>query len=521
MQDIELNEYFLKALHLMEETNRHVFITGRAGTGKSTLLNYFREHTRKNIAVLAPTGVAAVNIRGQTIHSFFNFKPDITPHTIKEIKPRNKEIYKRLDTIIIDEISMVRADLLDCINEFLKLHGKKKTTFGGIQVIFIGDLYQLPPVVTSKERSLFSEHYRSPYFFDAMVFEDIEMEFIELEKVYRQRDEKFLKLLNAIRNNTILEEELEELSRRYRPDFTSEKEFYIHLTTTNNLADKINMERLNNLKGKEYLYQGYYDGRFTEQDLPAPIDLILKSGAQVMLLNNDSTGRWINGSMGKIVDIESYRDEPDTIWVELENGDTVDVTPYRWEMFEFTYDRGTKTILSDVVGTYEQYPLRLAWAITIHKSQGLTFDRVILDIGRGTFSHGQLYVALSRCRSLEGLILRQPILRKHILMDRRVVNFITKYQYRLSEKVQPLAEKFSIIDKAIKEGKPLEIVYLKAKDEKSRRRIIPIEAGDMEFNGKPFKGLRAFCTMRNDERVFNIERILSVRDLKSTQNCDC
>ena len=510
-QEIELNEQFVKALQLMEETKRNVFITGRAGTGKSTLLNYFRERTKKNIAVLAPTGVAAVNIKGQTIHSFFNFRPDITPHTVKEIKPRNRELYKKLDTIIIDEISMVRADILDCINEFLRLHGKKKTTFGGIQVIFIGDLYQLPPVVTSREKSLFKEHYRSPYFFDAKVFEDIDMEFIELEKVYRQKDERFLRLLNAIRNNTISEEELEELNRRCRPDFVPKNQFYIYLTTTNDLANKINIERIDNLKGKEYLYHGYYDGRFTEQDLPAPLELVLKIGAQVMLLNNDSTGRWINGSMGKVVDIEKYRDEPDIIWVELENGDTVDITPHRWEMYEFTYDRSSKTILSEVVGTYEQYPLRLAWAITIHKSQGLTFDKVILDIGRGTFSHGQLYVALSRCRSLDGLVLRQPISRRHLLMDRRVVNFITGYQYRLSEKVQPLTEKLSIIEKAIKEGRPLDIVYLKAKDEKSRRIIIPIESGDMEFNGKTFKGLRAFCVMRNDERVFNIERILEVR----------
>ncbi|MFN3740244.1 MAG: AAA family ATPase [Thermodesulfovibrionales bacterium] len=510
---LELNEFFLKALHLMDNSDVHVFITGRAGTGKSTLLNYFRKNTKKNIAILAPTGVAAVNIKGQTIHSFFNFRPDITPFTVKEIRPRNKELYKKLDAIVIDEISMVRADLLDSINEFLKLYGRKKTVpFGGIKFIFIGDLYQLPPVVTSREMSLFSELYRSPYFFDARVFEeDIEMEFIELEKVYRQKDEVFLSILNAIRNNTVTDRELAELNKRYMPDFVPDKEFYIYLTTTNSLADSINRERLDEIKGRIYSYEGFLDGDFKEGDLPAPLILNIKIGSQVMLLNNDSSGRWVNGSIGRVVDIERQRDETDIIWVELENKDVVDVTPYTWEMFEFTFDRGSKTIVSDVVGTFTQYPLRLAWAITIHKSQGLTFDRVIIDIGRGTFSHGQLYVALSRCTSLEGLILKRPVMRRHVLMDRRVVNFITGYQYRLSEKRQPLSEKLSFIERAIKEGRALEIVYLKAKDEKSRRLIIPYECSDMEFKGKTFKGLRAFCTKRNEERVFNIERILELR----------
>ncbi len=509
---IELNEFFLKALHLMEDSPQHVFVTGRAGTGKSTLLDYFRKNTKKNIAVLAPTGVAAVNIKGQTIHSFFNFKPDITPHTAKTVKPRNREVYKNLDVIIIDEISMVRADLLDSINEFLKLYGKKKARpFGGIKMVFIGDLYQLPPVVTSRERSLFSDLYRSPYFFDAKVFEEIEMEFIELEKVYRQKDEKFLSILNAIRNNTVTDIELAELNKRYIPDFVPEGGFYIYLTTTNSLADSINRQRLDEIKGREYSHEGLLDGDFREGDLPAPLMLTIKKGSQVMLLNNDSYGRWINGSIGRVVDIERQKEEPDIIWVELENREVVEITPYKWEMFEFSYDRNSKTIVSNVTGTFIQYPMRLAWAITIHKSQGLTFDRVIIDIGRGTFSHGQLYVALSRCRSLEGLFLRQPVLKKHIMMDRRVVEFITKYQYRLSEKTQPLTEKLSLIERAIKEARPLEIVYLKARDEKSRRVIIPVEAGDMEFNGRTFKGLRAFCMMRKEERVFNVERILDIR----------
>ncbi|MCX7793091.1 MAG: DEAD/DEAH box helicase [Thermodesulfovibrionales bacterium] len=438
----ELSESFVRALDIMEGSDKHVFITGKAGTGKSTLLDYFRKKTKKNIAVLAPTGVAAVNIKGQTIHSFFNFRPDINPHSVKNIKPRNKELYEKLDAILIDEISMVRADLLDSINEFLKLHGKKKSeTFGGIKMIFIGDLYQLPPVVSSKERNLFTELYRSPYFFDAKVFEDLEIEFIELEKVYRQKDERFLAILNAIRNNTITDQELEELNKRYIPDFIPDSRFYIYLTTTNSLADSINRQRLTEIKGREYSYEGLVVGDLKETDLPAPTVLNVKIGCQVMLLNNDSFGRWINGSIGTVVDIEKHSGASDTIWVKLENKDVVDITPYTWEMYEFSFDRNSKTIVSNIIGTFSQYPLRLAWAITIHKSQGLTFDRVIIDIGRGTFSHGQLYVALSRCRSLDGLILKRPVTRKDVLTDRRVGDFISKCRM-LAEKSSPLVKRF-------------------------------------------------------------------------------
>lgn len=516
---IDLNEAFKRALHYMEETRGHVFVTGRAGTGKSTLLNYFRGMTEKNIAVLAPTGVAAVNIKGQTIHSFFNFKPDITPHTIKEIRPRNREIYKKLDAIVIDEVSMVRADLLDCIDGFLRLHGKKRSLpFGGIQMIFIGDLYQLPPVVKSREKGLFTEYYRSPYFFDSKAFEGLDMEFIELEKVYRQNDEDFIKLLNRIRNNTISDNDIEELNKRYIPDFCPEGEFYIYLTTTNEYADRINMERLEEIKSKELIYYGILDGEFGERELPTSLALNVKVGAQVMLLNNDTLGRWINGSIGRIVDIEKQKNDSDIIWVELESGTVVDVMPYRWEMFEFNYDKTSKKITSDIVGTFIQYPLRLAWAITIHKSQGLTFDKLIVDIGKGTFSHGQLYVALSRCTSLNGLILKRPIMKKHIFMDKRVVSFVTRYQYKRAEERHPLSEKINILEEALKDKRPVEIIYLKAKDEKSKRVVIPLEIGEMQWNGKVFNGLRAFCRMREDERIFNIDRILEIREVDDIED---
>jgi ATP-dependent exoDNAse (exonuclease V) alpha subunit len=519
---IELNDRFRHALRVMNETDRNVFITGRAGTGKSTLLEYFRDTTEKNIAVLAPTGVAAVNVKGQTVHSFFNFRPDVTPDTAGKIRPREKDIYKKLDAIVIDEISMVRADILDSVNVFLKRYGKKKGhPFGGIQMIFIGDLYQLPPVVPSREKALFSEHYKSPYFFSARVFDEdlfsmisasFEMEFIELEKVYRQRDEKFLNILNSIRNNTVSEEEIKEINRRHDPDFIERTgDLYIYLTTTNAMAEKINMERLSKLKVDEYGYRGIIDGDFTKKNLPTLLDLSLKKGSQVMLLNNDSLGRWINGSIGKVSEIEESEDGPDILWVELTSGALVDVLPHKWEMYEFSYDKEASKIFSESVGSFTQYPIRLAWAVTIHKSQGMTFDRAIIDIGRGTFSHGQLYVALSRCTGIDGIVLKRPVHKRNVLLDQRVVNFVTEYQYSQAQKLFSIEDRFSLLNRAIKEKKKVEIVYLKIKDEKSKRIVVPIEAGEMNYRGRKFQGLKALCTDKNSERVFHIERILEMK----------
>jgi ATP-dependent exoDNAse (exonuclease V) alpha subunit len=457
---IELNDRFLHALKIMEETERNVFITGRAGTGKSTLLQYFRDNTDKNIAVLAPTGVAAVNVKGQTIHSFFNFRLDVTPDTAARVRPRDKDIYKKLDAVVIDEISMVRADLLDCVDLFLRRHGKKKGhPFGGLQMVFIGDLYQLPPVVTSREKALFVDHYKSPYFFSARVFDDdlfskasgqkapFEMEFIELEKVYRQKDKRFLDILNSIRNNTVTDDEMKEINKRYDPAFTETSgDFYIYLTTTNSLAEEINMGRLKLLKSKEYSYQGVIEGDFEARGLPTALDLTLKEGSQVMLLNNDSSGRWINGSIGRIAEIAEDEDGPDVLWVELPDGEVVDVYPNKWEMYEFSYDKKAIKIVSESVGSFTQYPLRLAWAVTIHKSQGMTFDKTIIDIGRGTFSHGQLYVALSRCTSIKGIVLKRVIHKRNVLLDRRVVSFVTKYQYKQAEKLLSMEERFAILN---------------------------------------------------------------------------
>ncbi len=432
-RDIEFNAQFAKAYDALENGSRNVFITGKAGTGKSTLLMYFREHTTKNVAVLAPTGVAAVNIKGQTIHSFFRFKPDITPEGVHSIKIRRtqKALYQKIDTIVIDEVSMVRADLLDCVNIFLRLHGKDRTkAFGGVQMVFIGDLYQLPPVVTRVERDIFQDVYSSPYFFDSKVLREISsddqhplrVECIELKKIYRQKEEDFIRLLGTIRNRTATSENLKALNKRYLPHFKPEKdELYIYLTTTNAMADRINQERLDELEGESYYCEGTLAGQFETKNLPTHQSLELKIGAQVMLLNNDAGGRWINGSIGKIIEVI---DEGQIVTVELSEGDIVDVVPFQWDMYRFFFDEDTQTLQSESVGSFKQHPLKPAWAVTIHKSQGKTFDKAIVDIGYGTFAHGQAYVALSRCATFEGLVLKKPILRKHILLDNSVVQFM-------------------------------------------------------------------------------------------------
>lgn len=528
LKNIEINSEFKRALLSIEEKRRNVFITGRAGTGKSTLLLLFRSTTKKNIVVLAPTGIAAVNIGGQTIHSFFGFKPDITPERAKRVRPKNKALYRKLDALVIDEISMVRADLLDCVDVFLRKNGKAQhKPFGGLQIILIGDLYQLPPVVPSRERELFRDYYKSPFFFDSQVFRrhfwpetagtSEELEYIELNRVYRQTDSTFIRLLNTIRNNTADEDDLEEINSRFMPG-TSERpdEFTVYLTTTNALSDRINRERLDSLRGRRFRYEGTVEGDFDLKSLPTSPELILKKGAQVMLLNNDPHGRWINGSIGKVAGFEHSDGTPGHVSMELQDGQIVEVSPFRWEMFEFRYDKAEKRIISESTGSFTQLPLKLAWSVTIHKSQGMTFDRVIIDIGSGTFTHGQMYVALSRCTTLEGILLKKPVTKKNILMDWRVVDFITSYQYSIAGSQQPLEEKLAFVKEAIRNKRKLEITYLKKKDERSKRVIIPSFAGNMEYRGNKFPGIKAFCTDRYAERVFHLERILEMRVVDKT-----
>ncbi|MEO0022093.1 MAG: AAA family ATPase [candidate division WOR-3 bacterium] len=511
---IELNPEFTRALELMEKSRRHLFITGEAGTGKSTLLDYFRTHTEKQVAVLAPTGVAALNVRGETIHSFFRFKPDITPDKVSRLHSRTRRIYEKLDVIVIDEISMVRADLLDCVDRFLRLNrDEPDVPFGGVQMIFIGDLYQLPPVVTGAEREIFRNHYPSPYFFDSRVFQELEFEFLELTRVYRQQEPEFVYLLNQIRNNTVSPEALAHLNSRVGVQLDSHPdEPVIHLTARNEQAAKINNQRLRGLPGQLLHFRARVDGNFNPSFYPTDELLALKRGAQVMMLVNDSAGRWVNGTLGWVLD---FVDDPDTdqelIEVQFTDRRRARVAPFRWEIFRFRFNETRQQIESELTGTFTQYPLRLAWAVTIHKAQGKTFERVVIDLGAGAFAPGQVYVALSRCTSFAGISLTRPVREEDIFTDWRIVRFLSRLRSRTAAAEPALEEKLEIIRSAIRTGQPLRIVYLKPGGERSCRLVIPRELGNFQFRGSSYPGLRAFCTLRQEERTFRLDRILSLK----------
>lgn len=424
---IELSPEARAALTLFEETQQHVFLTGRAGTGKSTLLQHFRRITRKRLAVLAPTGVAAVNVQGQTIHSFFGFGPGITVDKARRRATAKRQLYRNLQAIVIDEISMVRADLLDCIDEFLRMNGPRDgEPFGGVQMIFIGDLYQLPPVVQADEQDLFTHHYISPFFFDANVFKQTPFDLVQLVKVYRQSDAQFIDLLDAVRTVTLDSQQLQALNARYNADLSGiDREQYVGLVTTNAMADRINAMHLDRIDKPAYAFKGMLNGTFDRPQLPTDETLTLKAGARIMMLNNEPRGRWVYGTLGNVTEIDTG-DSPTSIRVELESDYEGKIQPYTWESIRYTFNSRTQQIESEVVGSFTQYPLRLAWGSTIHKAQGKTFDHVVVDFGRGTFAPGQAYVALSRCRSLEGLVLRRPLRREHLKIDPHVQAFFDR-----------------------------------------------------------------------------------------------
>ena len=423
MKALELNTDFKIALDLIEKEGKNLFITGRAGTGKSTLLQLFRNTTRKKAVVLAPTGVAALNVQGQTIHSFFGFPPRLI--SAREIsKRKDRRLYRNMEVLIIDEISMVRADMLDNIDYFLRLNRDSPLPFGGVQVVFFGDLFQLPPVVASDfEQEIFSTSYDSAFFFSAQVFQrGFEIEMLELRKVYRQDNRHFLRLLDGIRLNHADQDDLDELNERFDPNFEPE-DFYITLSARNATSDRINQRELGKIDLPERKYLATVTGEFNPTQYPAEAALSLKIDAQVMLLKNDPDRRYVNGTIGKIV---ALGNEFIKIQIEEKSGDLkeIDIAPVTWEIIRYKNDpTQTEDIQTEVVGTFTQFPLRLAWAVTIHKAQGKTFDRVIIDLGGGAFEHGQTYVALSRCRTLEGIVLRQRIRPQDILTDMRILDF--------------------------------------------------------------------------------------------------
>lgn len=330
-EKLDLNADFMKILDLMENTNENLFISGRAGTGKSTMVDYFRLHTKKNCVVLAPTGVAALNIKGQTIHSFFGFKPGILPSDIKEVKNKQKALmYKKIDIIVIDEISMVRADLLDCVDVFLRMHSKEPfLPFGGVQMVLIGDLYQLPPVITKEEETIFYDRYNSPYFFDSKVFKNFNFKYLELKTVYRQSEANFVDMLETIRSGDINDDLVQNINQKVDDNIIKYLDNnYIYLTTTNYVAEKINCDRLNLINGNIVEFNGSLTGEFPADRLPTQFTLNIKIGAQVMLLVNDQQGRYVNGDIGKITEIIDD-DIDQKIMVEFPGKGTKSVAPYR------------------------------------------------------------------------------------------------------------------------------------------------------------------------------------------------
>jgi ATP-dependent exoDNAse (exonuclease V) alpha subunit len=423
-----LSREFQAILHQMDYGADHLFITGKAGTGKSTLLQVFRNTTKKRVAVLAPTGIAALNVRGQTIHSFFGFPPRLI-NTSEIERRKNYRIFQNIDMIIIDEISMVRADLIDNIHIFLQVNRRNKLPFGGVQMVFFGDMFQLPPVVANPfEREYFATTYASPYFFSAHIMQTVKFQMIELYEVYRQAERKFIRLLDNIRQNQLDYDDLMEINERYMP-LPEDTDYYITLTSRNDLANTINNAELSAIHGPVYEYKASISGDFNPQLFPTEHQLILKEGAQVMFVKNDLQKQYVNGTIGKV----SYVDgEKILVKIPDENGTEKEIEVIRqdWEILKYERDPNQPDrIMTRVTGVFTQYPLKLAWAITIHKSQGKTFDRVIIDLGSGAFEAGQTYVALSRCRTLEGIILKRPLKPRDIIVDERICEFYEQIRY--------------------------------------------------------------------------------------------
>lgn len=426
------------AWQFVANTNTSVFLTGKAGTGKTTFLHKLRELSPKRMVVLAPTGVAAINAQGQTIHSFFQlpFGPNIPGLQQGEgnlryrMSKEKKQLIRTLDLLVIDEISMVRCDLLDAIDDVMRKYRDRNRPFGGAQLLMIGDLQQLSPVAQDKEWSLLSSYYDTPYFFGSKALAKIDYITIELRHIYRQQDEHFISLLAAIRENRIDKPALDTLNRRYIPGFVPPKdEDWIRLTTHNRMADTYNEQQLNQLSSKELRYVAEVHGNFPETSYPAAYELVVKEGAQVMFLKNDPSGNkdYYNGKIG-VVEGTEWDDEHNRELIRVyckEDGSTILLPPVTWENSKYVIDEESKEIREEVEGTFRQYPLRLAWAITIHKSQGLTFNHAVLDIN-ASFTHGQVYVALSRCRTLEGLVLAQALYPGSIITDDSVSAYIDK-----------------------------------------------------------------------------------------------
>ena len=436
---MENNTELRNAWDFVEHTGISIFLTGKAGTGKTTFLRTIQQRSTKRMIVVAPTGVAAINANGVTIHSFFQLplSPFVPESTVKprfEYSKQKRQIMRTLDLLIIDEISMVRADILDAIDSILRRFREHNKPFGGVQLLMIGDLQQLTPIVRPDEEKLLNRYYNTPYFFDSKALQSTQYVTIELTKVFRQQDKVFIDILNHFRDGHVSDEDFDILNKRYQPNFSpDENSDYIHLTTHNRIADNINDRQLEQIKEQAYKFCARVEGQFPENSYPADYELTLKCGAQVMFIHNDRFERYYNGKIGRITYIDNERIE---VSCPNEN-EKIEVEPQTWENTRYTLNETTKQIEGEVLGTFTQYPLRLAWAITIHKSQGLTFEHAIID-AQQAFASGQVYVALSRCRTLEGLVLASTLNRNAVINDARVDSYIAQQNIRAAESIKSL-----------------------------------------------------------------------------------
>lgn len=432
------NITFNLASDLVKNTNISLFLTGKAGTGKTTFLKHIQNTCNKRLVVVAPTGVAAINAGGVTMHSFFQlpFLPFIKDANygfgqvacvnkfthFKNVKFNREKIdlLIELDILIIDEVSMLRADMLDCIDETLKYYRRNQLPFGGVQVLLIGDMFQLPPVTSDNEWTLMSQYYKSPFFFSSEVYQQLNPAHLELNKIYRQKEERFINLLNNIRHNNMDDYDFELLQERYDPEAARYQDGLITLTTHNRTADNMNQQKLAEIESEAIVFEGEINGDFNEKALPAEKALNLKEGAQIMFIKNDLEKRYFNGKLAKIKRIAK-----DEIIVEFEEGNELKIERETWKNIRYNLNRDENQIEEEEIGSFKQFPIRLAWAITIHKSQGLTFDKLAIDAG-ASFAAGQVYVALSRCRTFDGLTLLSRIYQNSILSDERIVAFSLK-----------------------------------------------------------------------------------------------